>query len=405
MKILVKFLHTADWQIGKPFKNVVDQQKRFRIQQERLNSVRRISDIILGEDIEFVLIAGDLFDSNTVKQSIILETLEIIRSFNCNVFIIPGNHDHGGCGGLWRKKEVITNIQKRSPNIAVLNEEKIMEIDNAILIPCPLTRQRDCKSPTSWIKNIEWNNYTNEKPRIVIAHGSVVGFASKDYDNSGRENNHNQNNKIDFDEINCNHIDYFALGDWHSMKRINNKSWYSGTPEPDRFSRNDNEKRGQVLIVDCNRNQVPKVKHIKTSQLYWHNIKINLNSNNDLDKLKQNIETITKSRINRDLLRLEVNGQLNLSQFNYYDLMIKELTQNLLHLRVKGKCLCKPNEEEIEGLIDRPNDPLISIIAESLFNKIKEYEQIEIKDKDLDDEELRILCLSELNRLCTELTK
>ena len=40
------FLHTADWQIGKPYRQISDEQKRFKLQQERLNAIGRIRDAV-----------------------------------------------------------------------------------------------------------------------------------------------------------------------------------------------------------------------------------------------------------------------------------------------------------------------------------------------------------------------
>ena len=39
-----RFLHTADWQLGKPFAGIDDPQKRALVQQERLQVIRRIGD-------------------------------------------------------------------------------------------------------------------------------------------------------------------------------------------------------------------------------------------------------------------------------------------------------------------------------------------------------------------------
>ena len=45
-------------------------------------------------------------------------------------------------------------------------------------------------------------------------------------------------------------LDYLALGDWHGTRRIDARTWYSGTPEPDRFKANE---PGNVLQVDIAR--------------------------------------------------------------------------------------------------------------------------------------------------------
>ena len=59
----VTFLHTADWQLGKPFAGIADPQKRALVQQERLAVLDRIAAAAQESGAQFILVAGDLFDS------------------------------------------------------------------------------------------------------------------------------------------------------------------------------------------------------------------------------------------------------------------------------------------------------------------------------------------------------
>ena len=43
---MITFLHTADWQIGKPFASIGDPAKRARVQQERIEAIRRIGGVV-----------------------------------------------------------------------------------------------------------------------------------------------------------------------------------------------------------------------------------------------------------------------------------------------------------------------------------------------------------------------
>jgi hypothetical protein len=45
---MITFIHTADWQLGKPFSRVADNGKRTRLQEQRIAAIRRIGDICLG---------------------------------------------------------------------------------------------------------------------------------------------------------------------------------------------------------------------------------------------------------------------------------------------------------------------------------------------------------------------
>ena len=86
---MARFIHTADWQIGKPFLQIKDEQKRFKLRQERLNAIGRIREVARMQESQFVLIAGDLFDSPTPSSSVVTEVLEVIGEMNVPVLVIP----------------------------------------------------------------------------------------------------------------------------------------------------------------------------------------------------------------------------------------------------------------------------------------------------------------------------
>ena len=115
-----RILHTADWQIGKPYRWVEDLQKQARLQQERVDAVLRIAEVSSREEVDVVLVAGDLFDSSTVAASMVMEVLEAIGSIPAPVIVIPGNHDHGGAGGIWRREDLRRQMQERAANLQLL---------------------------------------------------------------------------------------------------------------------------------------------------------------------------------------------------------------------------------------------------------------------------------------------
>ena len=76
------------------------------------------------------------------------------------------------------------------------------------------------------VRGFQARNSPQTLTRIGLAHGSVEGFTG----DSARPVDHIAAEK---------HLSYFALGDWHGAKQVGERSWYSGTPEPDRFKGND----------------------------------------------------------------------------------------------------------------------------------------------------------------------
>ena len=61
--MVCSFIHTADWQIGKPFGTIPDSDKRAQVRNERIAVIGRIAEAVKTHNAEFVLVAGDLFDS------------------------------------------------------------------------------------------------------------------------------------------------------------------------------------------------------------------------------------------------------------------------------------------------------------------------------------------------------
>ncbi|MFN5695903.1 MAG: exonuclease SbcCD subunit D, partial [Cyanobacteriota bacterium] len=93
------FLHTADWQIGKPYARVTDPDKRSRLRQVRLEAIERIGATAAGAS--FLVVAGDLFDSPTPARSDVSAVCAAIGRLELPVLVIPGNHDHGAPGSVW----------------------------------------------------------------------------------------------------------------------------------------------------------------------------------------------------------------------------------------------------------------------------------------------------------------
>jgi DNA repair protein SbcD/Mre11 len=87
----MKFLHTADWHVGKTLKG------RDRLEEQRavLGEIVRIAE---DQQVDAVLIAGDVYESvapSAHAQHLVVQTLLRLRQAGTEVIAISGNHDHG----------------------------------------------------------------------------------------------------------------------------------------------------------------------------------------------------------------------------------------------------------------------------------------------------------------------
>ena len=112
----MKFLHTADWQIGKSFQYIKESSKQELLRQKRLETVREFKSIIVQQDLSFVVVCGDLFDSPTPDGATVASICAAIGELNVPVYAIPGNHDHGGPGCIWEQAFFYGN-RNSSPQI------------------------------------------------------------------------------------------------------------------------------------------------------------------------------------------------------------------------------------------------------------------------------------------------
>lgn len=358
----VTFLHTADWQLGKPFAGVDDPDKRALLRRERIAVLERISTTARDHEAAFIVVAGDVFDSPAATKDTVSAACAAIGAMAMPVFVIPGNHDHGGPGSVWEQPFFLREMEKLAPNLTVCLEPKPIELDRAILLPCPLLRRRESSDTTAWLHSLE---ALPDKPRIVLAHGSVQGFSiPADDDEAGG----GAVNRIDLTRLDDEAFDYIALGDWHGMKEAGPRAWYAGTPELDRFPKGEGNQPGHVLLVTATRGgAVPVVRAVRTARFGWHREAAVFAGDADLAGLEQKVEVLLGSRAQQDLLLLELRGQLGIEATTRLEQAIEAWRARLLRLKLDHAVAVAPTPGEIEGLTQRAADPLISRVAAGLI--------------------------------------
>lgn len=89
----MRIIHTGDIHLGSPMGNLPPEKARLR-SAELVKSFRELTEFAMRSRVDVVLIAGDLFDENTVSHTLRKETLSCIaEAENVDFFYISGNHD------------------------------------------------------------------------------------------------------------------------------------------------------------------------------------------------------------------------------------------------------------------------------------------------------------------------
>lgn len=363
----VTFLHTADWQLGKPYGWVTDNEQQIRLRDARFEVIDRLGEIARQEGARFVVVAGDVFDSNRPSANTIATALGKIGQIGLKVLMIPGNHDHGGTGSLWETREFVEQSQRLAPNLQVLLTAQPVEVEGTVVLPCPLLKRMETADTSIWIRQLPAETWATfgQAPRVMLAHGSVQAFGSAAMDGEAP-------NQIDLEQLPKGELDYVALGDWHGVKKVGPSAWYSGTPEIDRFPKGVGNRPGFCLVVTAHRGAEADVKEIPTSHKAWHQMKHEIHSNEELELLTVQFQEQFGSRVNQDLIELEITGSLGLEGQDRLEKMLAMLRPSLIALDVRDRMTITPTDQEIESLTLRAADPLISTVARRLLERYRE---------------------------------
>lgn len=382
----VVFLHTADWQLGKPFASLRDDAKRHRLQQERLHAVQRLADLAKTTEAAFILIAGDMFDSSHATKATVSAACAAIGALNIPVLVIPGNHDHAGPGSIWEQEFFLRERQQLAPNLRVLLTPQPVILEQALIFPAPLLRRFEPGDPTAWIRSaVEDPSLPPELPRIVLGHGTIQGFGSSQEDEEG---NSTVVNWIDLASLPDAAIDYIALGDWHGTKQVGPKAWYSGTPEIDRFPKGEGNDPGNLLKVTLSRGTAPVVEKIPSSRFVWRDLTFRFSDDASLDLFASRLDETLGQHSDEHLLLLSLDGSLGIEASGRLEKILESWDSRLLRLKLDARVTIAPSNEEITALTRRADDPLITAVASQLVAQI---------DGDSDNAAIARLALRELH--------
>lgn len=115
MKHKLKILHTADLHLGTPFR-FLNLAKQLSMQAEQERLFFKIIRLAEQEEVDFLIIAGDLFDSINPDKYLLKKIKEGLASIaQIDIIINPGNHDYWCPQGIWQSLSSLDHIHVFNP--------------------------------------------------------------------------------------------------------------------------------------------------------------------------------------------------------------------------------------------------------------------------------------------------
>lgn len=295
----ISFIHTADLHLDTPFKGLSNDNPELanQLKNATLRTFHRIVDLCIREQVDFLLIAGDIFDGemqSLAAQLRLAEELKRLKAVGIPTFIVTGNHDPLVSwiselkmpAGVYRfdaqgvKKE--TFVKKGKPTVDIYGisfETRSVE------------------------KNLA-KEFTLQEPMadfsIALLHGSIGS------------SQHHPYAPFCMDDVRNKGFDYWALGHVHK-KEIINAAFpavvYPGNPQGRDFG--ETGPRG-CYKVTLSPSKAPDIEFIPTQTLRFEEITINVEgaeSINDLNDLLQAIQVDDYDPTSGYLLRVRLVGR------------------------------------------------------------------------------------------------
>ena len=326
-------LHTADWQIGKQFANVTGDAAA-ALRTQRLDTIKALAELARERRVDAVLVAGDVFEDNAVSDETLRRTMNALAGFQGPWVLLPGNHDAALAQSAWSRLRRLA-IVPHSVILATEAEPVVLCGGRLCVLPAPLKRRHEVRDLSDYFDGVE---SAPAALRVGLAHGAVRNRLPEESEAM---------NPISDTRADSARLDYLALGDWHGTLEIAPRTWYAGTPEPDRFRAND---PGNALLVKLDRpGAAPRVDKIRVGRFRWEQLEFAIADAASVAVLADRLAALGDAP--NTLLRLRLGGALDLATRAQLDALLEAWRARLHHLAVDDSALvARPSAEDIAAI-------------------------------------------------------
>jgi hypothetical protein len=365
-----RFIHSADLHLGRRF-GTLPEAARGRLIEARHQIIHRLADAARDHDAGHILVAGDIFDTETPTDPVWRQALSAMGADpKLQWWLIPGNHDSLAAESLW------TRFVAHAPaNVHLIDTNAAIEVETGVfLLPAPLPRRHPGRDLTALMPDIVTEPGTL---RIGLAHGAIRDFSEE---GSGSEG------IVPPDRAATARLDYLALGDWHGQMQIGDRTWYAGTPERDAFH---HAGAGVCLAVTLTApGAAPSVAVVPTGRFVWLDAAVHLLPDQSArDALLAVLPPDAVAR--RDhLIRVRVGGRARLAEQAALHALAEQVSPEFCHFVLETADLA--TEFDSADLDDIDRGGALRLAADTLSQRAQDPRQ---------DDMTRRVAAAALNRL------
>lgn len=299
----MRFLHTADWQLGMT-RHFLAGDAQPRYSAARRDAVAGLGALAAEVGAEFVVVCGDVFEHNQLPPRVVGQSLEAMRAIGIPVYLLPGNHDPLDASSVYTSALFTA---ERPDNVVVLDQAGVHQVRPGLEIVAAPWRS---KAPTTDLVADVLEKLTPEPvTRILVAHGGVDAL-DPDRDKPSLI----RLAALD-DALATGTVHYVALGDKHSRTLVGDSGrvWYSGAPEVTNFDDVESDP-GHVLVVDIDESDPARPATVESRRVgRWRFVTMHrqVDTRRDIADLDLNLDLMADK--DRTVVRLALTGSLTVT--------------------------------------------------------------------------------------------
>lgn len=334
----VTFIHTSDFQLGMT-RWFLGPAAQSRFDDDREAAVLRLGELATETGAEFIVVAGDVFEHNSLSRSTLLRAKDMFKRLPVPVYLLPGNHDPLVADSIF--------FNSFADNVHVIADSEPIKVRPGVeIVGAPyLSKRANYDLVRRALEPLE--PAEEGAVRIAVGHGQVESRAGEGEDSDA--------DTIDLafveECLDKGVIDYLALGDTHSTESLgrSGKVWFSGSPETTAFDDRERDS-GNALVVTVEGERVDVVKHRVGRWDFWA-IDADVNSLEEVEAFLAELEAVPEKI--RTAVKYSLRGTVGLSAQARLEQGLEEMEEVFASLKPRERTMdlhLAPSEEELSEL-------------------------------------------------------
>lgn len=337
----VTFIHTSDFQLGMT-RWFLSPSAQSRFDDDREEAVARLGELASETGAEFIVVAGDVFEHNSLNKSTLLRSKEVLKNLPVPVYLLPGNHDPLVADSIF--------FNSFADNVHVIADSEPIEVRSGVeIVGAPyLSKRANYDLVRRALEPLEpLDRASGAVARIAVGHGQVESRAGEAEESDA--------DTIDLtfveDCLDRGVIDYLALGDTHSTASLGRtgKVWFSGSPETTAFDDRERDS-GNALVVRVEGEAVDVEKR-SVGRWAFRALDADVNSMDDVERFLAELEEMPGKT--RTAVKYSLRGTLGLSAQARLEQGLANLEEVFASLKPRERTMdlhLAPSEDELSEL-------------------------------------------------------